>query len=137
MSRIVFNVPNVIFFLRTHGEVYTIRRKRSTGISRVYFGNNLVAIGYVSFVTNVCDKSEIERYLSKSGFKSVDDWFDLAVKLHGTRKGLKLYHVKIIRWIGRLTHKNPSHNRYEDSQTLTDKTRKKTDFKSFEHKTTP
>ena len=107
MNRIVFNVPEVRSFLRKHGEVYTIRKSRSTGLTKVYFGDKLVAIGYVRYVTDVTDKSIIKRYVSKSGFRNVDDWYNLAVKLHRSRNALKLYHVRIIRWCNSLHIKKP------------------------------
>jgi hypothetical protein len=87
-----FNVPEAREYLLKHGEVYTLRRKERREGKEVlmYGGFGKKGEVNVKFVREILDWNELNRYVDKSGFRTVDEWIR---KAKGSRF---LYHVVLL-----------------------------------------
>ena len=96
MSVIYFKCQKAFSYLLNNGEVYTIRTKqRRTGLAWVKHNKRKVADVWVEYVSEITDPVELERFVDKSGFGSVEEWLAEVRKLNRGRlpDRLFLYHV--------------------------------------------
>ena len=85
-----FNYPRAFNQLMTEGEVFTLRKTIKNGVYVVL--SKLVLnppktgrMAKVEYLGRVLNKEELEDYVKKSGYKTVDDWVSEAkdaVHLH-------------------------------------------------------
>jgi hypothetical protein len=87
-----FNVPEAREYLLQYGEVYTLRPKKRREGKEVlsYGGFGKKGEVNVKFVKEILDWNELNRYVDKSGFRTVDEWVR---KAKGNRF---LYHVVLL-----------------------------------------
>lgn len=98
-SRVIFKVKEPQTFLKEHGFVYTLRRKRKEGYCRIYFDNEMVAIGYIEEIGHI-HKIDLSKYSKYSGFKSAEQWYNKARKMYKNNiHSLYLYKVTVIEWM--------------------------------------
>jgi len=100
---IYFNVPRVCQYLQAHRVVYTLRRERSTGVTKARVGSyfkydviGTVRVVFVARFTNLSPDS-IRIYTPQSSFKTPEEWLDAA---HQLKNGLNdvdcLYRVEMV-----------------------------------------
>jgi hypothetical protein len=87
-----FNVSESREYLLKHGQVYTLRpKKRREGKEILSYGGfGKKGEVNVKFVKEILDWNELNRYVDKSGFRTVDEWVR---KAKGNRF---LYHVVLL-----------------------------------------
>lgn len=91
---IYFNIKEAREYLLKHGEVYTLRKPRKVGNASIMIGNRYrqnvkkIGNGYVSFVEQIVNDKQLEKYVEQSGFKSIEKWREKSDK-----KYLKIYRV--------------------------------------------
>lgn len=98
---ILFNINEVREFLKTNGEVYTLRKpgkpyRITLAIKGNYYKPTEI-IGTVSVELvqpDITSPEQLKPYIAKSGLKDPKEWLVLAQQLSG--KKLDLYHVKVI-----------------------------------------
>lgn len=79
--------------------MYTLRayNHKPYDVAFYHEKRNLVRIGRVNLslkcIATTC--ADVERYVSESGFDKASEWFDLAVKIHGT-SSLLLYETILV-----------------------------------------
>ncbi len=78
---IYFNVKEAREYLLKNGFVYTLRQERSTGKEQVRKSLNkgvlpfeLLGFADVSFVKEIENLYDLKDYVTKSGFRTIDDW---------------------------------------------------------------
>ncbi len=77
-------LDKVVAVMRQHGRLATLRTFPYQSGKRVVIkhpGGRLR--GEVELVITDPKREDLERFLEISGFKSVEEWWDTAVKLHG------------------------------------------------------
>jgi len=94
---IFFNMEKARRFLIKHGYVYTLRPRLREGVEAAVYGSwykytKIARVVSVRFVKVIKDKSELLEYVGKSGFETVDEWWEAA---EGSRF---LYYVEVLEW---------------------------------------
>lgn len=106
---IIFSSKKALSFLTSHGEVYTLRKRRKAGKAWLTAkrGGKKIAdvevkeVGRVVFRDEpyvVTDEGErpLSEFTPKSGFESTEEWIRELRKLHGKiPDDLYLYHVRL------------------------------------------
>ena len=98
---IYFNVPEVRKYLKDHGQVYTVRRKRRTGITMAREGSyyNFRGIGEVRIEhqKTITKQSQLEPFVEGSGFQSVEEWTSAIRELQLPANEWELYYVEVLK----------------------------------------
>ena len=81
---IFFNIKEARDYLIANKMVYTLRKPRKTGDASIMIGHRYrdsvkkIGNGYVSFVEQIVNDKQLERYVEQSGFKSIEKWREKA-----------------------------------------------------------
>jgi len=81
---IFFNIKEARDYLIANKMVYTLRKPRKTGDASIMTGNRYrgsvkkIGSGYVSFVEQIVNDKQLEKYVEQSGFKSIEKWREKA-----------------------------------------------------------
>ena len=81
---IFFNIKEARDYLIANKMVYTLRKPRKTGDASIMIGNRYrgsvkkIGNGYVSFVEQIVNDKQLEKYVEQSGFKSIEKWREKA-----------------------------------------------------------
>ena len=105
MCIIWFNHPRALEYLLRHGEVYTLRARRKRcpdGHVVVRSRMGVTTRGIINYIGAVNLNDPIERsllgvFVTKSGFKTVDEWVRAFRELNRNATVAYLYHVAIER----------------------------------------
>jgi hypothetical protein len=94
MTWIWFKEPRVWRFLIEQGYVYTLRSlSRPRGIAYTKPENRKCV---VNLAAAPASSANLARYLSGSGFLSLEEWREAALKLHGQLDNLGVFRVDLL-----------------------------------------
>ena len=94
-----FNVQEVYDFLMKHGWVFTLREyPKFTQYCQAKHRGKVFADVKVTMITAINEETKylLNDYVEDSGLHTVDEWWNLAVKLHKGESNLYLFKVEFI-----------------------------------------